>query len=212
MKITLPTLVISVFVANCPAFSQSMLSPPAPLTPTTYSECDRFQAKVTSFLTALAKQHQSCLDAHQAAKTTDPRSSMTCSVASCQDLHTQLFSDGPSTSYQVTACRQKVKSVLDEKTRQIKQEESDQTAKQEISSQMKDNEARRAHGDYLEQHAAWQARENNRRHQKEELENEVDASGDEAERHATLDRILQEIAKIKTQEKQDPEPKDSKPY
>lgn len=60
---------------------------------------------------------------------------------------------------------------------------------------------------YADKHAAWQAREAQRRKEIAQLEDAATKIEDENQRHAALDRAIKQIQEIKEQRKQDPEPK-----
>lgn len=60
---------------------------------------------------------------------------------------------------------------------------------------------------FSEKHAAWKAREDQRKAQMEQLEDAASNIEDEQQRHAALDNAIKQIQQIKAQSKQDPEPK-----
>ena len=60
---------------------------------------------------------------------------------------------------------------------------------------------------FAEKHAAWKARNDQRKAQIEQLEDSASNITDEQQRHAALQSALKQIQQIKEQGKQDPEPK-----
>jgi len=60
---------------------------------------------------------------------------------------------------------------------------------------------------YAEKHAAWKARDDQRKARMEQLEDAAANIPDEQQRHAALEAAVKEIQQIRAQRKQDPEPK-----
>ena len=190
-----------------------VISPVAPISPTKVSQCVKLQSEWDRYESYLNSAHEGCLNEHRSQrsqKTTDEPPE-TCSIRACQYLHLQLYSARSVAFVQIASCRQQVQRKLHEEAERTMEQDAANEAARGEEREAADNEARHKYGDWEERHSSWQVRQDRRKQQIEQLESEAANIPVEDERHSELTKSLAEIARIKAEMKQDPEPKQPQP-
>ena len=126
-------LVFAIFGSVATAHAQ--LSPMAPLSPTTFQDCQDFSRQVDQFWAGVSSQHDACLAANKPDRPNEQTGSRQCSRSACQSLHDQLYgtlrllgkTQQQDQRADVTACYNTVNEML-KREAQVRQEEQNRKA------------------------------------------------------------------------------------